>query len=69
MSNIYRALYCAAAAVMAKLFLRRFAVSWRIDENTHRGMSFSEILFWPLLIVAVVFLLLGVIQRLRTHSP
>jgi len=67
MKNIALAFVCAAVAVVVRyLPTGGLAISWRSDQYTHRAMSFNSVIFWVLLVVAIVLVLVEVQRRLRT---
>jgi uncharacterized membrane protein len=66
MKNIVLALVCAIAAVLVRyLPTAGIAVSWRVDQHTHRGVSFNIVASWILLIVALILVLIYAVRRVQ----
>ena len=42
-----------------------FAISWRVDQHTHRGVALSNVIFWALLIMVAVLILIELAHRWR----
>ena len=43
-------------------------ISWRVDEHTHRGISFNVVVSSVLLLVAFVFVLVEAERRFRASE-
>ncbi len=67
-SNMKEAILWAAlllAAVLVKVLdvFSNFAISWRVDEHTHRAVALSSVIFWTLISTVGVLVIRSAIRR------
>lgn len=46
-----------------------YAISWRVDQYTHRAVALSNVIFWALLIIVAVLILIELARRWRGGMP
>ena len=63
---VWVVLLAVAAIVKILNVPSMYGISWRVSDDTHRGVGLSTVIFWALLITVGVLIVIDLVQRWRS---